>query len=118
MISMKVTSRNNFEKLRKELRPRAGRAINNWARNTFNIAQQLVPYRTGELHDSGEIVNFSGLKGDGRQKGVAKSIRYTAGYAVFVHNGTEHQEAQPWLLVAFQHTRQALIDELSKIAAL
>jgi hypothetical protein len=127
MISMKVTKKNRIPELRQQLRPRAGRAINKWARNTLAIATQLAPYGSeryigpdGEVHPgylkrSGKIVDYVDTVGDARQRGVAKSVSFTAPYAVFVHNGTIYMIARPFLLAAFEATKQSLLDELAKI---
>lgn len=115
MISLKVTARNRLPELRRQLRPRAARAINAWARNTFAISQQLVNVDTGHLKDSGEIVDYANTVGDARQRGVAKAIAYTADYALYVHDGTAHLSGNPFLLAAFLATRQQLIDQLNEI---
>lgn len=115
MISFKVTSRNRVEELRRELRPRAGRAINAWARNVLAISQQLVPVATGHLKRTGKVVNYASTRGDGRQRGVAKSVAYTATYARFVHDGTAHLTGTPYLLAAFEATRDGLRQDLAAI---
>jgi hypothetical protein len=124
---MKITSRNRVEELRRQLRPRAGRAINGWARNVLAISQQFVNVgeRTytdaeGEAHPerlkrSGKIVNYVNTRGDGRQRGVAKSVAYTAPYARLVHDGWAHYAGNPFLLAAFEACRANLERELSEI---
>lgn len=112
---MKVQTRNRIPELRQVLRPRAGRAINSWARNTFAISQSLVNVDKGELKASGEIVDYADTKGDGRQRGVAKSIRYTAPHARYVHDGTAHYAGNPYLLAAYMATQRQLMEDLAKI---
>jgi HK97 gp10 family phage protein len=118
MISFKVTSRNRIPDIVQALRPRAGRAINTWARNVLDLAQQLAPYKTGKLRRSGKIVNYAGTVGDGRQNGVAKSVVFTAPHARFVHDGTAHMTGTPFLLTAFEVNRQQLLDDLAAIVKL
>jgi HK97 gp10 family phage protein len=127
MISTKVTSRNRIKELKQKLRPRAGRAINKWAQNTLEIARQLAPFGSeryigpnGEVHPgylkrSVKIINYANTVGDARQSGVAKSIAFTAPYAHFVHNGTIYMIPRPFLLAAYEATKQDLLDELAKI---
>ncbi len=118
MISFKVTSHNRVEELKQKLRPRAGRAINDFARNVYAISQDLVPVDEGDLQASGEIVDYANTRGDGRQKGVAKSVRYTSPYARFVHDGTAFMEGTPFLLAAFEACRQQLTADLNEIFSL
>lgn len=118
MISVKLTTRNRIHELRKQLRPRAGRAINAWARAVFDISQQLVPVDSGDLKTSGKVVNYANTRGDGRQRGVAKSVVYDEIYSLLVELGTSTQVAQPYLLPAYEACRAQLLDDLARIAAL
>lgn len=115
MISFKVTSRNRVEELRLQLRPRAGRTINAWARNVLAIADQLVNVDKGDLRRSGKIIDYANTRGDGRQRGVAKSVAYTEPYAKLVHDGWVYYEGNPYLLAAFEACRAQLLSDLSKI---
>lgn len=115
MITFKLTKRNRIPELREQLRPRAARAINRWARATFDISQELVPVDRGFLKRSGRIVDYAHTVGDARQAGVAKAIGYFETYARFVHDGTANMLGTPYLRAAFEATRQQLLDDLAKI---
>lgn len=56
----------------------------------FAMAQQTVPVATGELRDSGTIYAH----------GSGYNVGYTARHAPWVHDGTVHMEARPWLQLA------------------
>ena len=118
MISFKVTSHNRVEELRRGLRPRAGRVINGWARNVLAISQQLVNVETGDLRRSGRVVDYVHTVGDGRQRGVAKSVAYTEPYAKLVHDGWAYYEGNPYLLAAFEACRAQLKRDLTQIFTL
>lgn len=129
-IQFKVTTRNRVAELRQQLRPRAGRVINAWARNVLAISQQLVNVgdraytdaegnaHPGYLKKSGRIVNYADTVGDGRQAGVAKTVGYFAPYARWVHDGNGHYAGNPFLLTAFEACRPQLQRDLAQIFAL
>jgi hypothetical protein len=129
-IQYKVTQRNRVAELRQQLRPRAGRCINAWARNVLAISQQLVNVGDRQYVDaqgnphpdflkkSGQIIDYASTVGDGRQSGVAKSVAYTAPYALWVHNGNGHYAGNPFLLAAFEACRDSLNRDLAQIFAL
>lgn len=114
-LGVKVTRKNRIPELRKALRPRAGRAINAWARAVLDVSQQLAPVDKGILKGSGKIINYAGTVGDGRQKGVAKSIVYLAPHAIFQEFGTSEMQAQPFLFPAYDQAKPQLIAALSEI---
>jgi len=116
-FQVKLTRRNAIPELAARFRPRAGRAVNRWARAVYEISQQLVPVDTGDLKASGEIVNYENTRGDGRQRGVAKAVSYTAEHASYVELGTANAPAQPFLLPAYEAVKASLIDELKQIAS-
>lgn len=66
------------------------------AQTALAAANGEVPVRTGNLRDSGAVVAVA-------QAIVA--LVYTAAYAVFVHQGTGRQGANPWLMRAIDLTR-------------
>ena len=57
------------------------------AHRVLDIAETLVPVDTGELRDSGDI----------QKQGDGYDVFYSAGHAVFVHNGTRRMPARPFL---------------------
>lgn len=61
----------------------------------FAIAQTTVPVASGELRDSGGI----------RAHGSGYNVGYTARHAPWVHDGTVHMEARPWLQLAAEQVR-------------
>jgi hypothetical protein len=115
MINFKVTARNRVAEIRRELQPRAGRAVNAWARNVLAISRQLVNVDKGDLKRSGRIVPYANTRGDGRQRGVAKSVGYFAPHAKLVHDGWSGYAGNPYLLAAFEACRRQLLEDLAKI---
>jgi HK97 gp10 family phage protein len=59
----------------------------------FQVSQERVPVRTGNLKSSGHVESGSSL---------VISIIYDAGYAGYVEHGTSNMRAQPYCEPAFQ----------------
>lgn len=59
-----------------------------------------VPYRTGHLHDSGEV-------------SAPDEIQYTEHYAGYVYNGTSKMAANPW----FEKTKGAHLGDWEQFVA-
>lgn len=114
-LGVKVTKRNRIPELRRSLRPRAERILNNAAMQIASIARQLCPVDTGNLRDSIAIETFSGHRPG---FGVAKRVVVGEFYAPFVEFGTSRMAAQPFLYPAFAAVKPNVIREMEKIAKL
>jgi hypothetical protein len=76
------------------------------AQELFAEAQSTVPYDTGYLHSTGELIRVGPIE---------YWIQYTADYAEFVHEGTRYQDAQPWLEQAAEFMYPIYVRGLERI---
>jgi len=88
----------NLTRLRRALQgtPAAiDRGAKAYAEAVGDLAQQLAPVDTGELHDSKDVI-----PGD---RPATYQVVFRAPYALFVEFGTAHMAAQPFLTPALRN---------------
>lgn len=120
-LGVKVTKRNRIPELRKQLRPRLAKIIDDYANQIASIARQLCPVDTGRLRDSIAVETYSGHRpGFGVAKRVVVGAKNDQGveYGPFVEFGTVHMAAQPFLMPAFLSVQPQLIEAIKQIAKL
>lgn len=83
---------------------KAKRARERTAEDIGNLAQQLAPYLTGELHDSKKVEHEENIS----------YVGFTAEHAPHVEAGTSEMEAQPFLTPAFEINRENFKTNLIK----
>lgn len=105
MISFQVQSKNRIHELRRELRPRMQRVIDETATEIAAIARQLCPVDTGNLRDSIAVINYSGHSSS---YGMAKAVLAGMSYAIFAEFGTSTSSATPFLRPALEAVRPRL----------
>ena len=86
-VSFSVNFKSNIPQVASALKPAVDEIERKVAHRILEVADQEVPVRTGRLRDSGDLAH----EGDGY------AVSYDVPYAVYVHNGTRHRPANPWL---------------------
>lgn len=86
---MPVTRTNNGPRIVAEIQARAGEAAKVVARRILDHATAIVPIDTGELRDSGHVIEDP--------NGRTAYVVYDAAHSSAVHDGTASMQARPWL---------------------
>jgi HK97 gp10 family phage protein len=92
-VSFSVNLKSGIPQALSVLTPYVDTLERNVAHRVLDISETLVPVDTGELRNSGDI--------EKRDDGYA--VFYSAGHAQFVHYGTRHMPARPFLTQAVNH---------------
>jgi HK97 gp10 family phage protein len=74
------------------------------AEKVYDRSQNLVPVDTGDLKDSGKVIEA----GEGAQ------VIYDAGHALHVEFGTVKMKAQPYLRPAYEAEQRELVETAAK----
>ncbi|MEN3329016.1 MAG: hypothetical protein V7638_3823 [Acidobacteriota bacterium] len=113
-LGVKITKRNRIPELRRSLRPRAEKILDDAATQIASLARQLCPVgETGNLRDSIAIETYSGHRPG---FGVAKSVVVGMFYAPYVEFGTVNSPAQPFLMPAFESVKPNVVRAFERIA--
>lgn len=79
-----------------------------YAKRIRDTARELVPFRTGRLHDSIRVV-------DAGSGGLGTDVVADAPYAGYVEFGTSRMAPQPYMRPAFRKHRAAYREELLQL---
>lgn len=101
-VQLKVKVADNMGKLVSGIPQLADRTARRGAEMLLQAARQEAPVETGKLRDSHAIEG-----GQGEYSVVADTP-----YAVYVHWGTRHQHANPWLARAAEHANPRIMTEI------
>lgn len=104
-IGVDVQLKSNLSEAAAGLKPAVDQIERKIAHRILEVAETLVPVATGELRDSGDIQH----EGDGY------SVNYTAPHAPFVHFGTRHMPARPFLTQAVNRVEPEFTQELEDL---
>ena len=114
-LGVKITKQNRIPELRRSLRPRAEKILNDAATQIASLAFQLCPKDTWALAESIAIETYSGHRPG---FGVAKRVVVGMFYAPFVEFGTSNSPAQPFLMPAFEAVKPNTIAAFERLARL
>lgn len=84
--------------------PMAVAEVSKSAGDILSAAQGLAPVLTGELRDSGHVVNA----------GLTAEVVFDSGHAVYVEYGTNDTAPQPYLNPAFDLHEDGFVEALER----
>lgn len=101
-VKLDVKVNSNMGRLVSDIPQLADRTARHGAEVLLQAAKQEAPVDTGKLRDSHAVEG-----GHGEYSVVADTP-----YAVYVHWGTRHQAANPWLARAAEHANPRIMTEI------
>lgn len=106
MIKIELTIKNSLPLVFRNSEARASGIIQSGATNIETDAKAHAPVRTGELRDSIHTTTETPL---------SATVGADAGHAAFVELGTRRMAARPFMLPAFERTKDRIVQEFKKL---